>query len=132
MATIYKIRKAKIQVKRWGIKLWSIKKTDIEFSKWLRNSRGKCEYCGTTEGLTCSHYIGRREYATRWDPKNCDSFCFSCHSILESRKQYAYRNWKIATMGEEAHALLEVKKHSAYKGVSEAIYETMQMLNKIT
>lgn len=126
----YRQAKASKEKKRYGIKIWSVEKADREFSLWLRAKVGKCEKCGTTEGLTNSHYIGRREYATRFDPDNCDVLCFSCHSIFEPRKQYEYRDWKIAKMGAEAEAELSKKKLS-YKGSIEAIRDCMALLGKI-
>lgn len=134
----YRQAKAKKQKVRYGVKIWSVTKADIEFSKWLRAVRGRCEYgrelnpdCTDTEGLTNSHYIGRREYATRFDPENCDCFCFSCHSKLEARKMFEYRDWKISKMGQEAHDKLSAKKLT-YKGSTEAIRDCMILLGKIS
>lgn len=112
---------------RYGIKLWSTTKCDIKFSKWLRDKVGKCEKCGTTEGLTCSHYIGRREYATRWLEENCDVLCFSCHAEFEPRKQYEYKIWKQNKMGVEAEEELSKLKYG-YKGASEAKLDCMKLL----
>lgn len=126
----YRQKKTSKQVKVWGVKLWSIERADIEFSKWLRNKIGKCEKCGTTEGLTCSHYIGRAEYATRYLELNCDCLCFSCHKFFEDRKQFEYRDWKIAKHGQEEHDKLRNMKYS-YVSTSQSIYDLMKLLNKI-
>ncbi len=126
----YRQAKGKKQVKRWGVKLWSIKKADIEFSKWLRNKIGKCEKCGTTEGLTNSHYIGRSQYATRYLELNCDCLCFSCHAYFEDRKMFEYRDWKIAKHGEEEHEKLRNMKYS-YISTSQSIYDLMKMMGKV-
>ena len=87
----------KVKDKRhiYGVKVWSLTTADTKFSSWLREKIGECELCGKTEGLTVSHYIGRKEKATRYLEDNCDVFCWSCHAKWEDRKQYEYREWKI-------------------------------------
>lgn len=127
----YRQAKGKKQVKRWGVKLWSIKKADLEFSKWLREKIGKCEKCGTTEGLTCSHYIGRAEYATRYLEKNCDVLCWSCHKYFEDRKMFEYRDWKINKHGQEEHDKLRNMKYE-YVSTSQSIYDLMKLMGKVS
>lgn len=46
-----------------------------------------CERCGTQyqegdRGLHCSHFIGRRNWAVRFDPANAFAHCFGCHQHL--------------------------------------------------
>lgn len=114
----------------YGIRVWSLKVADSYFSHWLREKTPYCEWCGKVEGLTNSHYIGRKEMATRYDPENCDVFCWSCHAILEDRKQYEYRDWKISKMGQEAHEALRAKKNTTL-GQKDAIFNCMKLLGKI-
>jgi len=128
-------RKAK-EVVRWGIKLWSVKKADLEFSKWLRSLRDyTCEMCGyradpPTQEIQNSHYIGRSAYSTRYNPLNCDVLCASCHSKMEDLKQYDYRDWKLARIGEEAHNnLLTLAKQ--LNGAKKAVFDCMKLMGKI-
>ena len=60
--------------------IWSTKKADIEFSKWIRKRDGKCMRCGTINNLTCSHFWVRQHSATRYNPDNCVAVCWMpCH-----------------------------------------------------
>ncbi len=58
---------------------------DRLFSEFIHLRAGnKCEYCGKTEGkLDCSHFIGRRTRAVRYDPDNACCACFGCHQFLD-------------------------------------------------
>lgn len=124
------------EVEIWGVKLWSVKKADTEFSRWLREQRNyTCEMCGyyaepPTREIQNSHYIGRSAYSTRYNPLNCDVFCASCHAKMEDLKQYDYRDWKLARLGEEKHQeLLTLAK--TLRGTKQAIYECMKLLKVI-
>jgi hypothetical protein len=35
-------------------------------------------------GLHCSHYYGRGNWSTRFEPDNCVSLCYGCHRYLGS------------------------------------------------
>lgn len=127
-----KIKKIKATNKRmiYGTKVWSLSVADSKFSLWLRKKIGKCELCGATEGLTVSHYIGRKEKSTRFLIDNCDIFCWSCHSKWEDRKQYEYREWKIKKIGDKRHAgLKELQRGSL--GEKDAIYNCMKMMGEL-
>ena len=111
----------------YGQRVWSLKVADTKFSNWLRERVGRCELCGKTEGLTVSHYIGRKEKSTRYLVDNCDIFCWSCHAKWENRKQYEYREWKIKKIGEKRHQeLKDLQKGSL--GEKDAIYNCMLLL----
>ena len=66
----------------------NIKRSPLDklFSLYVRlRAGGKCEYCGApklTGDLECSHFIGRRNRAVRYDPDNAAGCCFSCHVYL--------------------------------------------------
>ena len=121
----------------YGQKVWSLKGADKKFSDWLRESRDyTCEMCSKyeappTQRIQNSHYIGRAHKATRYDPNNCDVLCASCHHKMEDLKQYDYREWKIAKMGEEKHNQLLIKARSSL-GEKDAIYHCMILLGAIT
>lgn len=90
-----------------------IDKQDSLFSKLIRERDGKCVFCGKLGGkLECSHFWGRGNKATRFDPKNCDALCFHCHMINEGNKQGDYRNWKINQLGQKQYDLLEKRARS--------------------
>lgn len=63
----------------WG----GIKRTtaDIEFSKVVRASVGKCERCGKPPDDN-SHFYGRRNKSTRYAAENCSSLCRGCHNYF--------------------------------------------------
>ena len=120
----------------YGVKVWSMKKADLEFSTWLRSQRDwTCENCGRREepptwNIQNSHYIGRKHKAVRYDPENCDVLCSTCHANWEGQKQYGYRDWKIKKMGKEAHDNL-LKKAQQSLGEKDAIFHCMKLLGKL-
>lgn len=86
---------------------------DTLFSKLIRERDGwKCQFCGTqyeppTSGLQCSHFWGRGNKATRFDPENCDALCYGCHARNEGNKQGFYRDFKIKQLGKKGYNALE-------------------------
>jgi hypothetical protein len=51
---------------------------DRIFSELIR-SRGRCQSCGTTRNLQCSHIISRRYAWTRTMSQNALALCAGCH-----------------------------------------------------
>jgi 5-methylcytosine-specific restriction endonuclease McrA len=85
-----------------------IDKQDALFSKLIRERDGRCVFCDKSDGkLECSHFWGRGNKATRFDPLNCDTLCFTCHNENEGNKQGFYRTWKINQLGQEEYDKLE-------------------------
>lgn len=78
---------------------------DTAFSKWIRNRDGwRCQRCfkkydPPTSALHCSHYIGRRNEATRYEPLNCDAMCYGCHAYFGANPQ-EHTAWQIARKGQ--------------------------------
>jgi hypothetical protein len=74
-----------------GIKRW---KHDKVFSEYIRKRDGwVCQRCKkgydpesstSRMGLHCSHYYGRGNWSTRFEPDNCVSLCYGCHRYLGS------------------------------------------------
>lgn len=64
---------------------------DRRWSAYIR-SLGRCENCGTANELTCSHIVGRTYIKTRFDPRNLQALCFSCHGKMESQP-IAFARW---------------------------------------
>lgn len=91
---------------------------DIAFSDAIRESRNyTCERCnkyypeGHRRGIECSHYYGRRAYATRYCLDNCDVLCTGCHMYF-SANPAKYEIWKTEKMGEGAMQLLAERKNN--------------------
>lgn len=95
-------------------KIWSSKKADSLFSKWIRDRDKTCFFC-TNPATQNSHFWGRRNSATRYDPENCDGICGGCHMRHESNKQGLYRTKKIKQLGENGYKNLEKRANSTVK-----------------
>lgn len=113
-------------------KIWSTKKADTEFSKWIRDRDGKCKHCGRTEMLQNSHYWARANSATRYLPENCIALCYPCHYGNKSYgweyvKQGEYRTFMLTWLGEEKYNWLEAKSLSTYPR-KDAIIDCMVLL----
>lgn len=81
---------------------------DVLFSYHVRLRDGRCVFCGKQDGkLECSHFWGRGNKATRFDPLNADTLCFYCHAKNEGNKQGFYRTWKINQLGKRGYDALE-------------------------
>ena len=81
---------------------------DSKFSKIIIARDGKCLKCGTTIMLSCSHFYGRANYATRFDPDNCIALCIEpCHNLWESKKKTDYKEFMIALLGFNGFCKLE-------------------------
>lgn len=108
-------------------KLWSTKRADLEFSHHIRDrDERKCFFCGK-EGSQNSHFWGRGNSATRYDPENCDYACGGCHMRHEGNKQGLYREKKIAQLGEEDYMKLQKRSYSIMKR-SDAILRCMEYI----
>jgi hypothetical protein len=80
---------------------------DVAFSLYVRTlNRWKCQRCGRyfpegdRQGLHNSHWEGRGNQATRFDPDNCVAFCYGCHAYMETRKGTEYREFMIKRLGK--------------------------------
>lgn len=113
-------------------KIWTTKKADDEFSKYIRNRDGVCVRCGRQNRLTCSHFWGRQHSATRYDPQNCVALCWMpCHKYKwEKEKQGAYRDFMMKWLGKKEYDKLE-KRANSIKKRSDAILELMDLLKKV-
>jgi len=93
---------------------------DKVFSIYIRTrDNWTCNRCHTTyppnsSGLHNSHYFGRGNECTRFDPENCDALCFGCHQAWDSNKE-DYRDFKIKQLGEEGFIKLRFRASSVCK-----------------
>lgn len=127
-------RVSKNKVKKDNTKLpkpliWTTKKADAEFSKWIRARDKKCARCGTEKNLTCSHFWARQHSKTRYDPDNCIALCWMpCHKYhWEKEKQGAYRDFMLQWLGQEKYSDLHAKAHQTYPR-ADAIRDCMKLL----
>ena len=109
------------------IKLWSTDKADLEFSHWIRDrDKGRCFFC-KKKGSQNSHFWGRGNSATRYDPLNCDYSCGGCHMRVEGSKQGDYRNMKIEQLGMDGYQALERRARSVMQR-RDAILACMKLI----
>ena len=107
------LRKKKARAKKAA--KWTSKKADSAFSVWIRERDGKCVKCGKVGKLTNSHFWGRMNSATRYDPENCDALCWlPCHYTWEHQKNGDYMNFKIKQLGQERYDALEKRARQSY------------------
>lgn len=114
--------------KRMRNGVWSTKKADLEFSHYIRDRDKKtCFFCRKVASQN-SHFWGRGNSATRYDPMNCDYSCGGCHMRHEGNKQGLYREMKLKQLGKKGYADLERRARSTMKREL-AIIECMKLLN---
>lgn len=100
-----------------GIK---IDAADKLFSIFIRSRAGwKCERCyrqytPPTNALHCSHFWGRRNESTRFEPDNASAHCYGCHQFFTSHP-VEHRDWVFKKLGEKRFNLLTLQAHTARK-----------------
>lgn len=119
---------------------------DYWFSRCVRErAEWTCENCGKQyhegdQGLHCSHFFGRGNWAVRFEPLNAFAHCFSCHMHFEGNP-HEFVAWahfeKIGTgkyplLVELSNDLMRGKEYRRTKGKGEiaahykAEFERMQ------
>lgn len=111
------------------------------FSQFIRLRDGKCVRCGSRVQLNenglpvsheASHYFGRGNERTRFDPENVDTLCFACHSLWGSRDKEEYRAFKIKQLGQAGFdALLLRSKLIARKDRKMALIIVKELLKEV-
>ena len=108
-----------------------VKKLDPDqwFSLCVRERAGwNCQACGkhyepwesakglpANPGLHCSHYVGRANYATGFDPLNVDAHCYGCHAKFEGNP-HIFMGWKFEQLGGVLYDLLIEKSNNVILG----------------
>ena len=108
-----------------------IKKLDPDyfFSLCVRTrANWTCEACGkhyepfytsagypANPGLHTSHYIGRANYAVRFEPINADAECYGCHAKHEGNP-HAFMTWKLERLGKSLYDVLIEKSNNIILG----------------
>lgn len=86
----------------------------------VRARDGRCVTCGTTEGLTCSHYFKRRFLATRWSLTNCHAQCAPCNE-RHNRIPWPFRAYMVKLIGEHGLDDLFALRNSAWRPSDEEL-----------
>lgn len=107
--------------------IWSSGKADTLFSRYIRERDKTCFFCSNVASQN-SHFWGRGNSATRYDPMNCDGICGGCHMRHEGNKQGMYRDRKLKQLGKEGYAQLELRGRSIMKR-TDAIISCMIFLD---
>ena len=109
--------------------MWKIKidRADTIFSQFIRIRDGRCMRCGSPVAFNgagmpvshqCSHYFSRGRESTRFNPENADTFCFTCHELMEKEKQDKkeyrgeYTMFKVRQLGENGFKILKMLAYS--------------------
>ena len=125
------------------IKIWTMRKADDYFSLWIRQRDGRCMHPDCrhktdtwVKYMQNSHFYSRDEWATRYDPDNCDTAHPGCHKFKwEITKRTEYRKFKIEQLGKKRFNAMEKKvkdskKFGAYTSHNDRIFECMEFLRK--
>lgn len=90
-------------------------RTDKEFSRFIKKRDEWCRRCNIKRSSDNSHFWGRSNSATRFDPKNCIGLCRPCHTKWEGQKKGDYKQFMIEWLGIEEYKLLENRANSIVK-----------------
>jgi len=125
-------------------KIWDMKKADEMFSKYIRKRDGRCKhpecsrkYDTDITQMQNSHFYGRGEWATRFDPDNCDTAHKGCHYFKwEKTKNSDYLQFKKKQLGTKRFNALTKKVNDSKKfggGVrhSDEIIKCMNFLRDV-
>lgn len=99
-----------------------IKRTpaDIAFSKVVREAADyTCERCGinlrhSPHIMDLSHYFGRRNKSTRFEPLNAFCLCRGCHNNLGD-SPHDHKQFVLNQLGEGAYQILLEKKRQVLR-----------------
>ena len=105
---------------------------DTWFSRCVRERAGwRCESCGKQynegdTGLHCSHFIGRGNWAVRFEPLNAFAHCFGCHMKFEGNPNM-FVEWVKGINGaanfeiviEASNSIMRGKEYRRTKGKGE-------------
>lgn len=100
---IKKVSKPIKKSKAWKFVKTHLAECDDAFAREIKARDGHCMYqagtyrCQATENLTCSHYIGRGNWNTRFDKHNCITLCIRHHFMDRDTA------WEFQKAQEEKH-----------------------------
>lgn len=102
----------------WKIKIWP---EDTLFSRFIRKRDKECVKChspvefnakGEPVSHQASHYWGRANWGTRFDPENVDTLCAGCHRVWGGDERRQYEAFKKKQLGERGYLILEIRKNA--------------------
>ena len=102
--------------------MFGIKTTlaDKEFSLFIRDrAEWTCERCYVyyeppNRGLQCSHFHGRGNKGTRFDPENAAALCYGCHRYFTANPQ-EHAEWFLKRLGQTKYDSLRVRAKTPTK-----------------
>ena len=116
----------------------AIKRTkwDAVFSDYIRyRDNWTCQRCRRgypekSQGLHCSHFYGRRSWATRIEPCNAMALCFGCHQHVSSFPVDHVDLWESKFTKEETERIhyLHNRNHVLIKKKDIATEENYKLL----
>lgn len=133
----------KVKKKAWKFKKTELAECDAAFAREIRERDGECLYpdCHVTENLTCSHYIGRANWNTRFSYPNCIALCIR-HHFMDRNTAYEFQKARVEKEGWDGQYTLFMKRllgEENFKGLlqlaeanktrKEAIIETQKKYN---
>ncbi len=100
-----------------------LRPADRLFTKYIRlRDNYTCVKCGRAyspdncRNLGVSHFYGRANEGTRFDPENCDALCtIPCHQKWGGEGRREYEDWKLNQLGQERFDLLTLRAHTPQK-----------------
>lgn len=105
---------------------------DTAFSWCVRErANWRCERCmkqydrddpNARKGLHCSHWMGRGNWSTRFNPLNGFSHCRGCHQYFSARPAL-FTDWVIERHGEEVADKLKALSNKPAKGLRRRVGE---------
>ena len=99
---------AQVKKKKKRGKTWYRDKMDTLFSKIIRQRDERCQKCGNTNSLQCSHVIPKSQsLPLRWDNLNAKALCLSCHLYWWHKDILAAQEWFTNTFPDRSKYLEE-------------------------
>lgn len=100
------------------------RKLDKLWSDYIRGRDKVCTFCGRDGGkLDANHIFSRRHLATRWDVRNGNALCFTCHRRFHDDPVWG-ANRAAVLLPEVVYSNLYVLSHTI-KPFDRAYYATM-------
>jgi 5-methylcytosine-specific restriction endonuclease McrA len=86
-------------------------KADQLFSLYIRTRDDFiCQRCKKkSDSVACSHFYGRRNESTRYEPDNCVTLCYGCHKYFDETNRESYRDFKLKQLGKKRFNTLKVQ-----------------------
>ena len=117
----------------------AIKRTkwDEAFSGYIRyRDNWTCQRCNKkyiekSQGLHCSHFVGRGNWRTRLEPSNAMALCHGCHIYVTANPLDHVKLWEKKFNKKEQKRILNLKNDMSIKKRDIATKEVLDKLNKM-